>query len=205
MGIIMSEEIEALEKRLEKLEPLAQEALAAKILENWEIVKRGDTAAVPPVFPPICGDTRSVSPRSCCFASLSLGSAFVGAIVGAAAMFLGMTFFIPPKVEIREIVRDVRVKAEPEAKLAADHRPSPVEPGSENQSFEQPKAKKKWEDRLALSDGTFRDLDSLLAEREALARQMARHESDVCSVSSGFVPRRISPEEYRKLLRELKL
>ena len=189
----MSEEIEDLEKRLEKLEPLEQEALAAEILENWQIVKRENSSAAPPVFPQICCDAPSASPRSC-FASLSPCSALVGAIAGAAATFLAMTFFHPPKVEIREVVREVRVKAEPatdveampETGLAADRRSSQAESGPENQSFEQPNAKKRLEDRLALSDPSFRDLDSLLAERSALARQMARYESNLGSAPSGF-------------------
>jgi hypothetical protein len=64
---------------------------------------------------------------------------------------------------------------------------------------------RRLEDRLALSEAPFRDLDSLLAQRMALARQMARYKPSGDSASSGFVPPRISPEEYRKLLRELKL
>ena len=207
----MSEEIEYLEKRLEKLKPMEQEALAAKILEDWQIVSREDSPAVLPAYPPVLGDVRSASPRSC-FASLSFRSACVGAIVGAAATFLTMTFFHPPKVEIREIVREVPVKpvpateekATPETKVA-DRRSSLAESGSENRSFEQPKANRKLEDRLALSAAPFCDLDSLLAERQAFARQMARYESNIGSASNGFVPPRISPEKYRELLRELNL
>jgi hypothetical protein len=212
MGRIMSEEIEALEKRLEKLEPLKQDVLAAKILENWQYVKGGKSSAAPPVISTIIGDASSASPRSCCFASLSLCSAIAGAIVGAAAMFLGMTFFTSPKVEIREIVREVRVKAEPASDVKAkpetkpaDHHTSPAESGSENRSLTQPKAKKSSYDRLDLCAVPFRDLDSLLAERNAIARQMARYESNAGPASSGLARPRISPEEYRELLRELKL
>ena len=32
----MSEKIEDLEKRLKKLQPIEQDALAAKIVENWQ-------------------------------------------------------------------------------------------------------------------------------------------------------------------------
>ena len=207
----MSEDIEDIEKRLENLQPLEQKALADKILEDWQIVKRGDASTPPPVFPPICGDVPSVSPRSC-FASLSLCSACVGAIVGAAATFLGMTFLLPPKVEIREVVREVPVnplpateeKATPETKVV-DRRSSPVESGPETQPAAQPKGRNKFDDRPALSGFSFRDLDALVAEREAFARQMGRHDSNVGSTSSGFVPPRISPEQYRELLRELKL
>jgi anti-sigma factor RsiW len=216
----MSEEIEALEKRLEKLQPLGQEALTAKILENWRIVKGENASAAPAAVSPLFGVTRSASPRSRCFASLSLCSAATGAIAGAAATFLGMTFFTPPKVEIREVVREVRVQAEPasdvkaqppetnpaETNLAADRQSSPAKYATEIQSIEQPRAKtKELEDRLVLSDAPFRELDALLAERQALARRMARYGSNDGSVSSGFVPPRISPEEYRELLRELKL
>jgi len=209
----MSEEIDTLEERLERLEPLEQEALAAKILENWQTLKGEKTSATRVAVSPIFGDAGAVTPRSCWFASLSLCSAFAGAIIGAAATFLGMAFFSPPKVEIREIVREVRVEAVPasdvkamqETEPAADLRSSPAESTSENPSSEQPKTKKKLEERLALSTAPFGDLDSLLAARSALARQMARYESNVGSASSGFVRPRISPEEYRELLRELKL
>ncbi len=209
----MSKEIDALERRLEKLVPQEQDALAAKILENRQIVKGENASAARVAFSPVFGDTGAASPRNCWFASLSLCSAFAGAIVGAAATFLGMAFFTPPKVEIREIVREVRVEAAPasdvkamqETEPAADLRSSPAESDPENPSSEQPKMNRKSEDQLALSTAPFGDLDSLLAERSALARQMARYESNVGSVSSGFVRPRISPEEYRALLRELKL
>jgi hypothetical protein len=214
----MSEEFEALEKRLEKLDPLVQEALAAKILDNWQIVKGENSSTAPPVFSPICGDALSASPRSCCFASRSLCSAIAGAIVGAAATFLLMTFFTPPKIEIREVVREVPVKAEPasdakaqpeiqlpETEMAADDQFSRAKSVSENQSFERPNAKRNLEDRLALSAAPFCDLDALLAQRQAFARQMAGYESNNGSAPSGFVPPRISPEEFRELLRELKL
>ena len=207
----LMEEIEDLEKRLEKLQPLEQEALAAKILEDWQIVSRGDPSTALPAFPPVFADSRSASPRSC-FALHSLCSACIGAIVGAAATFLGMTSLLPPKVEIREIVREVSVKpmpaieekATPEAKVV-DRRSSPVESGSETQPVVQPKGRNEFDDRPTLSGLSFRDLDALLAEREAFARQMVRRNSNVGSTSSGFVPPRISPDEYRELLRELKL
>jgi hypothetical protein len=208
----MSEEIEGIEERLEKLKPLEQEALAAKILESWQTVSRKDPSPTRPACPPVLADISFASPRSC-FASLSLCSACVGAIVGAAATFLVMTCCLPPKVETREIVREVRVKPEPatdvkvkpETKLAAERQSSSAEPKAENQSFAQPKAKDKFGDRLTVSDPSFRDLDALVAQQEALARQMRRYAPNADSTSSRFVPPRISPEEYRELLRELKL
>jgi len=209
----MSEEIEDVEKRLEKLEPLEQKALAAKILENWQIVSRENSSPALPAFPPIFVDALSALPRSSGFASLSLGSVFIGAIVGAAATFLVTTFFLTPKVEIREIVREVRVqpepatdvKAKPETELEADRRSSPVASGPENQPLAQPKARNDFDDRLTLSGFSFRDVDALVAQQEAFARQMGRRDSNVGSTSRGFDPPRISPEEYRELLRELKL
>ena len=121
-----------------------------------------------PPIRPFSAIRRSASPRSCWFASLSLCSAFAGAIVGAAAMFLGMTFFNPPKVEIREIVREVRVKAEPASDVKA------LPPETELRGirfgesiFRATESEEKLEDRLALSGGPYGDLDSLLAERQA--------------------------------------
>ena len=99
----MSEEFEDLEKRLGNLKPLEPEALAGRILDDWQMV-RGEVVA----------DARFARPRRR-FASFSLCSACIGAIAGAAATFLGMIFLLPPKVEIREVVREVHAKAEPEA------------------------------------------------------------------------------------------
>ncbi|MGO9112547.1 MAG: hypothetical protein ACLP9L_25230 [Thermoguttaceae bacterium] len=209
----MSEETENLEKRLGRLNPLEQEALAAKILEDLHSVDREDPSTALPVYAPVFAAAPFAWPRSC-LASLSLCSACVGAIVGAAATFLGMTYFVPPKVEIHEIVREVSVKAEsasdvkakpPETKLEADRRSPPVESGPENQPLAQPKPINDFDDRPTLSGLSFRDVDALVAEREAFAWQMGRRDSNVGSTSRGFVPPRISPEEYRELLRELKL
>jgi hypothetical protein len=200
----MNENFEALEKRLKNLEPLEQDVLAAKILENWQIVKREDSSAAPPIFTPILGGSGSASPRSCYFVSLSLCSACIGAIFGAAAMFLGMTFLVAPKVEIREVVREVRVPAEPTIK-GADRQASPTESVSEKPFNMHPKARIKFDDRFLMSSAFSKDLDTLLADRDARVRQMARYESNAGSAANGFVRPRTSPEQYRELLRDLKL
>jgi hypothetical protein len=180
----MSEETKDLEKRLEKLKPLEQKALAAKIVETWPIVKRENS------FPaPRC---RWLAPRSLC-------SALLGAIVGAAAAFLGMAFFVPPKVEIREVVREVRIKLPPATDAKAK-----AETPSENQSFAQLKASDNLDDWLVQSGISIRELDVLIAQSEAVARQM-RRDSNSGSASSELVPRRISPHEFRELFRDLKL
>lgn len=197
----MSGEIEDLEKRLEKLKPLDQEALAAKILDDCQMAGCESSPGA-----------LAASPRSR-LASFSLCSACIGAIAGAAATFLGMTFLLPPKVEIRETVREVQVKpaaerdvhATPETGVAANGQSSPSESEAENQPFAQAKARRSLDDRPTLSGFSFGDLDALVAQHEALARQMRRGDSYAGSTSSGFVPPRISPEEYRELLRELRL
>ena len=203
---MMSEEIEDLEKRLENLKPLEPEALAGRILDDWQMI-RGEGVA----------DALFARPRRR-FASFSLCSACIGAIAGAAATFLGMSFLLPPKVEIREVVREVHAKAEPEAgnnakpesELAARGQTpalvsGPPESGPENQALARPKARRNLDDEPTLSGFSFRDLDALVAQRDALARQMGRHDSPAGSTSGRFVPPRISPEEYRELLRELRL
>ena len=207
----MNEEIEEIEKRLAKLKPLEQEALAADILGDLQIVSREDSSMALPGFPPVVAEILSASLRSR-FAAFSLCSACIGAIVGAAATFLGMTFLLPPKVEIREIVREVHarpapesdVHAKPETKLA-EGRSSPMEAGPEKRPVAQPKARRDFDDEPTLSGFSFRDLDALVAEREILARQMGHRDSPAGSTSSRIVPPRISPEEYRELLRELRL
>ena len=197
----MSEEIEDLEKRLAKLKPLEQDALAATILGDMQSVGRGDSFT-PPAYPPLVADIRSAAPRRP-FASLSLCSGLYRSDRGRGGTFLGMTFPSPFKVEFREIVREVH--ARPEAKLAADDRSSLPASNSENQAFASRKAMRNLDDGPTLSGFSFRDLDALVAEREALARQMGRRDSPARSTSSQFVPPRISPEEYRELLRELRL
>jgi hypothetical protein len=187
----MSESFDNLEKRLENLRPTEQEVLAGKILEDWQAAKRGDSM--------------TASPRTRGVASLSIYSACAGAIVGAAAMFLGMTFLVPPKIEIREIVREVPVEVKTETNVAANRRSTPAQSVSEIPAISPLKAKKKWENLFASNAATFRDLDAILADGELLARQTARYESNAGSASSGFARPQISPDQYREILRDLKL
>jgi hypothetical protein len=182
----MNDEFEALEKRLKKLVPAEQEALAAEILGHRQRMDR-DNAALP-----------ASSPRRRRFASFSISSAIVGAMLGAAATFLAMTLLVPPKIEIREVAH-----VEPGSNMNSPHVSAPA--GSENSLSAEPIVKKALDDRLARSVPPFGELDALLAEQEARARRLARYESNFNFASSGFAPPRISPEQYREILRDLKL
>jgi hypothetical protein len=205
----MSEKSEGLERRLKRLKPLEQEALAAKILDDLRTVKREGPSAGLHACRQVIADAASALPRSYCTAFCS---ACAGAIVGAAATILTMTFLVQPKVEIREVVREVRVMSEPttdlrekpEAELVADPRSSP-ETESENPSVALPNGKNKFDDQPTVLGMSFRDLDVLIAERQAIARQIDRRNANVGFASPGFASPRISPDEYHELLRELKL
>jgi hypothetical protein len=134
-------------------------------------------------------------PQSRLFASFSLGSALVGAVIGAAAVFVAMTFLVPPKVEIREVVRERQVE------MPASDVTAKSEPGKSVDSLS---AQRKFDDRFSLVAPCLRDLDTLIAERESRARQMARYESSFAAASSAFASPRISPEQYLEILRDLK-
>jgi hypothetical protein len=187
MGGIMNDEFEDLEERLQKLVPLDQEVLMAKILGHRQTMKQEETSPA-----------RSAAPCRRRFASFSLSSALAGAILGAAATFLAMTLLVPPKVEIREVARE-------ETGPAANSPHSSTHTGSKDSSLAQPTTKRNLDDRFASTVPSLRELDALLAEQEARVRRMARYESNFSPRSSGFVPPRISPEQYREILRELKL
>jgi hypothetical protein len=181
----MNDEFESLEKRLKKLVPLDREALAARILGLRPSISREDS---PPAS----------APRRRRRAPFSLSSALAGAILGAAATFLAMICLVPPRIELREVARV-------EAKPAVSSPHSTAQSGSEETSSEQSAEKMTRDRRLAASIPSIRELDALLAEQEARARRMARYEANFSSASKDFTLPRISPAEYREILRELKL
>jgi hypothetical protein len=208
------ENFEDLELRLKTLRPMEQEILAAKIMADWLAISREvlsvsseDSPMRQPVDTPHITDALAAPRRR--FAPLALRWACVGAVAGAAATFLAMAFLVPPKIEIREVIREVSVKTatasgagvKPDARPAAGSPSSPADSGT-GQLATQPQSRHDFDAQLARSG--FPDLDALIAQQEALVRRMSRAASADESWN-WVVPRRISPEEYRELLRELKL
>ncbi|MDR1959413.1 MAG: hypothetical protein LBQ54_10305 [Planctomycetaceae bacterium] len=99
------EEIEYWERRLAELSPAPNEELAAEILAAAERKGKG------PPLPPIPGEPAvfpgSVTPSSCFVSSLPVLTGLAGAVLGAAAMYFAVPFVLPPKIEVREVVRFV--------------------------------------------------------------------------------------------------
>jgi len=194
----MSEDNHEIEKRLAKLSPLAQDALAAKILDSWATVKHDHRSAALPVSPPRFR-----------LKTLSPGSALLGAIIGAAATFLAMITLMPPKVEVREVVREqparpaTEIPASPASNVAVEQ--VAPDPGTANVPIERARPRKNFEDQLAFADPSIRDIDALIAQREGLVRRMAVYESDDVSTDSYPVHPRMSPEAYREYIRDLGL
>ncbi|MCL2347543.1 MAG: hypothetical protein FWC50_04700, partial [Planctomycetaceae bacterium] len=92
--------IEKLEKRLEQLQPARNDALATKILSAAKANGTSNGSSGTTVFPNMVSDTPLPAQHASCFAStLPLLTGLVGMVVGAAAMFLAVTLFVPPKVE----------------------------------------------------------------------------------------------------------
>ena len=211
--------IEQLEKRLEQLQPAKNDALAAKILAAAKVNGTSNGSAGTTVFPSMVSDTSLPAQHASCFAStLPLLTGLVGAVVGAAAMFLTMTLFVPPKVEIREIVRVVPTEiSATETSMATKKIPdvekkSPVsnekKPARASQS---PNWLLSWlpfsfeQSVRNVSTDTPPDIDALLAEHEANAKRMLASRAFqrdtvtqmVRSVRDPNEPR-LSPKEYRE-------
>jgi len=178
-----------LEKRLAKFTPLEQRTLASKILDAWQIVKHENVTVA----------ATSASPYCCYIKSFSLGSALFGAIVGAAATVLAMIYLMPPKVEIREVVRELPARRDSNI-VAEQVAPSPV---AANQSIEHARPRRNVDDQFVLAEPSLRDIDALLVQRESFARQMSRYESETDSAVSFTERPRVSPEAYRELMRDL--
>jgi|GEM_PF-2176102 len=217
--------IEQLEKRLEQLQPARNDTLAAKILAAAKVNGTSNGSAGTTVFPSMVSDTPLPAQHASCFAStLPLLTGLIGAVVGAAAMFFAVTLFVPPKVEIREIVWVVpaeisatetatATKKIPDAeKNSGCRKKSPVsdekKPARASQSpnwllswlpfsFERPVRN--------VSTETLPDIDALLAEHEANTKRMLASQAfqrntvtqTVRYVRDPNEPR-LSPKEYRE-------
>ena len=96
-----------LEEQLVGLQPASDDELAARILCALE-TRHCPVPLPTQVFAQVAQPTQHTS----CFASgLPILTGIAGGLIGAAVMFFAVTFFMPPRVEIREVVRFVPVAA----------------------------------------------------------------------------------------------
>ena len=202
-----------LETQLTALEPAPDDELAARILLAAE--NRHRPVALPThVFAQIAQPTQHTS----CFAStLPLLTGIAGGLIGAAVMFLAVTFFVPPKVEIREVVR--YVSAEPAVETQSDVQNDPITQPAETVPVDPPKVKPQpqpsrevpWVLAWLYPRVTWQtvaynapaDLDAMLEYRSRLAKNAANFEPRPQLVryerNSG-PPSEFSPLMYREMI-----
>ena len=202
-----------LETQLTALEPVPDDELAARILIAAE--NRHCPVALPTqILAQIAQPTQHTS----CFAStLPLLTGIAGGLIGAAVMFLAVTFFVPPKVEIREIVR--YVSAEPAVETQSDVQNDPITQPAETVPIDPPKVKPQpqpsrevpwvlawlyprvtWQ---AVAYNAPVDLDAMLEHRSQLAKHAANFEPRPQLVRyerNNSPPSEFSPLMYREMI-----
>jgi len=191
---------EMIEKRLENLHPVEQNRLAEKIISN--ITENSNTPT-------------QILHSSCFSYTVPFVTGLAGALIGAAAVFFLMTFFAPTKVEIREIVREVRVEVVPESKSVI---PVPVKVARDVSDDLKPsdglKPPQNWIAKFlpfsvmpqsVEKTSQLIDIDAMLAEREALAKRSAAYESRLYPAKYVSDPpsSRMTPKEYREIIESL--
>ena len=103
-----------IEEQLAALEPVTDDELAARILCALE-TRHCPVSFPTQVFSQVAQPTQYFS----CFAStFPLLTGIAGGLIGAAVMFFAVTFFMQPKVEIREVVRYVAVEVPAEQPIS---------------------------------------------------------------------------------------
>ncbi len=205
-----------LEARLAALVPMPDDELAAKILLAAE-----DKTLPSPVPAQVFTQMSQPAQHASCFAStLPLLTGLAGGLIGAAVMFFAVTLFLPPKVEIREVVRYVPVESPPEPETVSKNAETP---GPEVVPDKTPREKTPEKPRelpwvLALFYPTrspqavaYRgpaDLDAMIEQRAQLARQSALAEPRPQLLSlprTKAAPSEFSPLMYRETIEKWNL
>ena len=203
-----------LEDRLAALEPVSDDELAGRILHAIET--RHCPVALPTQF---FAQVAQPAQHSSCFAfSLPLLTGIAGGLIGAAVMFLAVTFFVPPRVEIREVVRyvptevsvDVPVERQPEIKPAEPEpkvQPDEPSPKSNPQEIRKLPWVLAWlypvVTNQTLAYNAPADLDAMLEQRARLARNSANREPRPQLVRferDNSPPSEFSPVMYKDMI-----
>jgi len=130
-----------LEEQLAALVPVQDDALAERILCAAEA---GQSPL--PVKTRMFAKTVQSTQHTSCFASgLPILTGIAGGLIGAAVMFFTVTFFIPPRAEIREVVRYEKVAADPVTVAQVTEEKAAAEKGAEEnlRAADQPNEKPK--------------------------------------------------------------
>lgn len=228
-------DIEKLECRLASLMPVENEELAVRILARLEEKKLPVLDSVLESGQFLPGANTPTQHASCMASTLPMLTGIVGGIVGAALMFLVMTAYASPKVEIREVVRYVPVEVSaPVSTNHAETEARPVEPVEKQESPEtkektqQPGLKTKpqvqrelpWflamlrplaaieSNASLIATNNPCDIDAMLERRNEIARQARFSEPRPQLIRyqpSNDPPSDFSPVMYRQMIENFNL
>jgi len=199
-----------IEERLAALEPTPDDELAARILHTID-AKHCPIAVPTQIFAQVAQPTV----HSSCFASsLPLLTGIAGTLLGAAVMFLAVTFFVPPKVEVREVVRYVHVETQVDTpSVVEDIKPDVPEPVAPPPKSQEPR-ELPWllawlypgfmfKATDVRSADLMADLDAMIEQRAKIAKNSANMEPRPQFVRferENNTPSEFSPMGYRNMI-----
>ena len=207
-----------IEEQLAALEPVTDDELAARILCALE-TRPGPVSLPTHIFAQVAQPTQYIS----CFASgLPILTGIAGGLIGAAVMFFIVSFFMQPKVEIREVVRYVPVEVPAEQPISIPK--TIIEPHVQPTELPKPKPQPPrtlpWVlawlspifNRDAVADlrtaDMMHDLDAMIEQRARLAKNAANMQPLPQFVSyepNKAVPSEFSPIMYREMIDKMSL
>ena len=224
-------DLEMLERRLAALVPIENEGLAANILAAiQQNTQNASSTAIDSAL--VSGQNSGnvglpTQHASCLASTLPLLTGLCGGMIGAALMFLVMTAFASPKVEIREVVRYVPVEVSPPqvveeqtplvAPTTPEERPEPSPPQAKPPVPQVPRelpwflamlrplsALESNISMVAMNNPC--DLDAMIERRTELARHAQRYEPPPLLIRhtiSNDRPSEFSPLMYKEMIEEV--
>jgi len=224
-------DLEMLEQRLAAIVPVEDEKLAANIL--IAIQQNTQDAASTAIDSALASGQNSgnvglpMQHTSCLASTLPLLTGLCGGMIGAALMFLVITAFASPKVEIREVVRYVPVEVSPQKVVEEQTALAPLPVPEEKPEPSPPQAKPPvpqvprelpWflamlrpltalESNISMvAMNNPSDLDAMIERRAELARQAQRYEPPPLLIRhtiSNDRPSEFSPLMYKEMIEEV--
>ena len=221
-------DLEMLERRLAALVPVENKELAANMLAD--IQQNTQNVSSTAIDSALSSGQNSgnvglpTQHASCLASTLPLLTGLCGGMIGAALVFLVMTEFASPKVEIREVVRYVLVEVSPQqvveeqtpqaAPTVPEEKPEPSPPQTRPQvprelpwflAMLRPLSALESNISMVAMNNTC-DLDAMIERRAELARQAQRYESPPLLIRhtiSNDRPSEFSPLMYKEMIEEV--
>jgi hypothetical protein len=154
---------------------------------------------------------------------LPILTGIAGGLIGAAIMFFAVTFFMPPRVEFREVVSYVQqdipvdelVETQPEI-TPSEPKPAEHPPRSQPQESRELPWVLAWLSPILMRESTadlraadlMHDLDAMIEQRAKLARNSANREPRPQFVRferNNSPPSEFSPINYREMMEKMSL